>query len=302
VTFERMGGDTIVCSGDAEAALTRVDFLGITKVQNIFEVWREGVLESSSRSTINLPAIRGNGCQLEASRMTFENLEGPAIDLNEGTIDELDRVNIRGANLGLEPDVTVQPIIDVTWSVEPPEASLSGVNISGVPSGIGLRMTSTTPAEVGIATEVRLEDISVGDVNGHGGMGIELQGLDDVELTEFSVTGAQGVGVSLTAIAGLIGSDAADSSITGTMAEGMLIQDSTAAVSYLTISGAGADGLRVVGGAPTLANVTIDTAAGYGMSCLTDAAAPTCTDVTADGALGEHDGCLACFPESVPEP
>lgn len=302
VTFERMGGDTIVCSGDAEAALTRVDFLGITKVQNVFETWREGVLENSSRSTTNLPAIRGNRCQLEASRMTFENLEGPAIDLTEGTIDELDRVNIRGANLGLEPNVTVQPIIDVTWSLEPPEAAISGLNISGVPAGVGLKLTSTTPAEIGIATEVRLEDISIGDVNGHGGMGIELQGLDDVELTEFSVTGAQGVGVSLTTVAGLIGSDAADSMVTGTTAEGMLIQDSTAAVSYLTISGAGADGVRVVGGSPTLANVTIDTATGYGMSCVTDAAAPTCTDVISAGALGEHDGCLACFPESIPTP
>ncbi|MFT6142657.1 MAG: hypothetical protein ACJAZO_000020 [Myxococcota bacterium] len=302
VTFQNMGGDAIVCSGDAEAALTRVDFLGITKAQNVFETWRDGVLESSSRSTTNLPAIRGNRCQLEASRMTFEDLEGPAIDLNEGTIDELDRINIRGANLGLEPGVFVQPVIDVTWSFEPPEASISGLNISGVPSGVGLKMTSSTPAQDGIASEVRLDGISVGDANGHGGMGIELQGLTDVELTDFSVTGAQGIGVSLTSVAGIIGSEDADSTIVAAAAEGLLIQDSTAAVSFLTISAAAGDGMRVIGGTPTLANVTIDTAGGYGMSCLTDAAAPTCTDVTSDGTSGEHDGCLACFPESVPEP
>lgn len=301
VTFDRMGGDTIVCSGDAEAGLTRVDFLGITKVQNVFETWRDGELENSSRSTINLPAIRGNRCQLDASRVTFENLEGPAIDLNDGAVDELDRVNIRGANLGLESNVTVQPVIDMTWSLDPPEASISGLNISGVPAGIGVKMTSTTPAEEGISSEVRIEDVSIGDADGHGGIGIELQGLSDVELTDFSVTGAQGVGVSLTTTAGMIGSDTDDSSIAASSAEGLLIQDSTAAVSFVNITNAGADGLRVVGGTPTLANVTVTGSTGFGMSCLTDAAAPTCADVNVAGDLGEHDGCLACFPESVPE-
>ena len=296
--FTGFGGNVISCSSTGSStSVSRVNISDVTTVKSLFEFWQDGELTSSNLSEFTRPAMSMSSCSLEASRVTFTDVSSQAIDLSNVTVDELDRVTITGANIAVAEGRIAEPAIDVVWNSAAPEFSASDVTITGVPAGTAMRLQSVFEVPDGIASEVRLEEITIGDAEGIGGVGLDLTGLTDFAMSEFTITNTGAEGLIARTTNGTLGSEDGPSTISGTGANGLFLDDSRLVVSNVDVTSSTTDGVRVTAGGSSFDTVSISGAGGFGMSCVTGPEVPVCTNVTAAGASGEHDGCGACFGE-----
>lgn len=289
----RIGGDAILCSGNAEVALERTSISDARKVVFSSETYIDGELSASNDTEVSRPAIRGTACNFRASRLTLADLEGQAIDLTDSAIDELDRVTITRANTLVPATATPQPAARFIWTSTAPELASSDLSIEDVRAGDALHLERT--AENESDTEgVSVSEFSIANVA--AGSGVRAVGLLELELVDFTVQQTAGDGVVVANSIGSVRGQEQTSAISQTGGAGLSLTDSLLSVSNLAIGESAADGVLLSGGEVTLTEVLVEQAGGYGMSCTTDPAWPVCTDVSASGAAGEHDGCDACFP------